>query len=385
MFTDGRTSRRHWTALCLIGTTEILLGCNTRRDNQDYQSVDRVEKKEDTKLLSTDEMQRIFLRVERTILRLYSRPLPLRLPNWIAFHSILMYGNNAYDQYILGTGDRNLSRLFEVVLQSQSTKMGPYVIRNKVPHCRRFGPYFSTEHHPGQFLHYFGMAGGRPDARIHVDGVPFNVQKLIDSCMIESHVSGELTYLILGLSHYIEPQRVWKNKFGDEMSIVYLAEKLLDRNEAFCIGTHRLAAFARVFASALRFADRPSEILRRKLSSKLEESIVLLKASQDADGSFAPPGASPGSTLDGYQRLFYGGHSLEWIFELDKQLAYEPWVVSAVGYVAEAIANTFDNTYDMLNAVGDTNSHFDFDGLAHAVSAIRRWRDIVSRSKTPAL
>lgn len=317
-------------------------------------------------------------KVNKVLDAVYAEKMPDRFPNWIAFHALLMYGDSAYkDHGNKKSIDDNLEKIFSVILNSDTSQNGPYVMRGGSPYPRHAGPYFYQEHHPNQFLTYFSMSGGTLDATITVDGAEYTFQNLLGRSLLESKPSGELAYTVLSYSHYLDTEKRWQNKFGESMSLAILLDKLLKTPEKTCLGTHRLAAFARTFSHQELRAAPEMKRLWPELQRQVHAALLGLKQNQRPDGGFLAPGITPGSSTRDHQDIYYGGHSLEWISFLDIEYARDDWVVCAVERLAQAIEATYQGTYFNMDGTGSVNSHFDFDGLAHAVSALRRWRDKV--------
>jgi hypothetical protein len=365
-------SRRHWLGLSSAIVTTHAVGCaesNPAPEPVGHMPPEVLERS------PPSDLQDARLEVSRALAKVYATPLPHRFPNWIAFHSLLMHGESAFAAYVTGEADENLRRIFGVILKSSTRELGPYVIRGDLPYPRHSGPYFSQEHHPGQFLNYFSMGGGSVDAVIEVDGAKYTVLHLLSRSMLEARPAGELAYLVLAYSYFLEPRRRWENKFGEEMSLALLLEVLLKTPEKTCLGTHRLAAMARTLSrEELRKDDAINE-LWPELERQVNQALAELKQSHRPDGGFVAPGLAAGSTSPRHQDIFYAGHSLEWMTLLDRNYERGSWFVKAIKTLASGVAHTCVTTFQSLDAIGDTTAHFDFDGLTHAVSALRRWHD----------
>jgi hypothetical protein len=369
----SQTVRVQWLTLCFALVT--CFGCGkTERAETSLRLTDDV----DVTALAhtpTKNTEQVLERVDELLAAVSSEKMPERFPNWIAFHALLMYGQSAYREYETGEADENLKRIFAVILNSDTSGNGPYLVRGGLPFPRHDGPYFSQEHHPNQFLTYFSMSGGTLDAPITVDGAKYTFLDLLDRSLLESRASGELAYTVLAFSHYLDTGKRWENKFGESMSLAVLLERLLKTPERTCLGTHRLGALARTLSRPELRADPNVERLWPELERQVHAALLDLKRSQRPDGGFHIPGAVPGTPTPEHQDIYYSGHSLEWITFLAPGYAPDDWVVLAVDRLRQAIEVTYQGTYRNMDTEGDEQSHFDFDGLSHATSALRRWRD----------
>ena len=231
------------------------------------------------------------------------------------------------------------------------------------------------EHHPDQFLNYFSMAGGTLNAALVVDGKEYTIRDVLDRSLLETKLTNELAYSVLTYSHYLEPGKRWKNKFGEEMSLAILLDKLLRTPEKTCLGTHRLGALARVYARKELKQDKEVAKLWDELERQILEALVRLKQSQRLDGAFEVPGQTPATQNDDFVDVYYTGHSLEWVVLLGNDYCRDDWVVRGFQRLSEAVEAVYRQTYRNLDATGNVQSHFDFDGLSHAVSAAICWKN----------
>lgn len=326
----------------------------------------------------SEQIDEVFQKVERVLNNLYAETLPQRFPNWIAFHAHLMFGESAYGDFTKEPGaNDNLKTIYAILLHSDTEHFGAYVLRSGSPYPRNSGPYFMQEHHPNQFLTYFSMGGGPLDGEIDIDGKVYNFQDLLDRSLLEARPSGELAYTVLAYSHYLEPRKRWLNKFDESVSLAILLERLLKTPETTCLGTHRIAAFARTLSHEDLRTDADIERLWPELQRQVYAELLFLKQNQRVDGGFRLPGTTAGTPSHNHRDVYYTGHSLEWITFLDGQYLCDEWIVHAIHRLAEAISATHLATYRNMDVAGTKEAHFDFDGLSHAVSALRRWHDLI--------
>jgi hypothetical protein len=317
-------------------------------------------------------------KVSKTLDMVYAEKLPEYLPNWIAFHAVLMYGKEAYPNQQSGNStNENLDRIFAILQNSDTQNNGAFGLRDGLPYPRHSGAYFMQEHHPDQFLHYFSMSGGALDASLTIDGKEYTFQNVLDRSLLEARTTNELAYTVLVYAKFLEPSKKWQNKFGETMSLAVLLEKLLKTPEQTCLGTHRISALARVYAHKEFLTDK--EIARHwsELERQVLEALVRLKQSQRSDGGFEPPGMTHGSPTQAHADIYYTGHCLEWITFFGKDYCRDDWVVRSADYLAGIAGVTYRQTYRNLEAAPTPEAHFDFDGLCHAVSALKRWNDRV--------
>lgn len=387
-----RGTDRLFAVLSLVAFTYALSGCTdaTTQVGVEFKITEELDMVALTHQ-SSEQTDEAFREVEHVLDKVYAQKLPERVPNWIAFHAHLMYGDSAYQEYAAREADENLGKIYSILLHSDTEELGPYVLRSGSPYPRKSGPYFMQEHHPNQFLTYFSMGGGVLDAEIDIDGEQYFVRDLLDRSLQEARPSGEMAYSVLAYSYYLEPGKRWSNKFDEPVSLAILLERLLKTPEPTCLGTHRIAAFARTLSREELRVDKDMERLWPELRRQVLAELLSLKENQRPDDALMLPGATAGTQSADHQDIYYTGHCLEWITFLDDEYLCDDWVVRAVRRLTAAIDATHAATYRNLDACTgcdhsagrcskqSVEAHFDFDGLSHAVSALRRWRDRIGR------
>ena len=322
------------------------------------------------------EIERVLQKVSRTLDLVYAERMPEYLPNWIAFHSVLMYGGQAWPDYRAGNNpSENLERIFTIIQNSDTQNDGAFGLRGGLPYPRYSGPYFMQEHHPDQFLFYFSMAGGALDAPLTIDGKEYTFQEVLDRSLLEARTTNELAFTVLAYTRFQEPGKKWQNKFGETVSLAVLLEKLLATPERTCLGTHRLGALASVYARKEFREDKEIARLWPELERQVLEALVRLKRSQRPDGGFEPP--EPLTWVQ-HGDIYYTGHSLEWVTFLGEHHCRDDWVVRGVDYLTGLVETTYRQKFRNLEASQTPEVHFDFGGLCHAMSALRRWRDCIA-------
>jgi len=325
----------------------------------------------------SDNIDATIQRVSRLLDQIYAERMPEYLPNWIAFHALIMYGEQAYPNWRDGIyTNENLELIFPIILVSETQELGSFTLRDGLPYPLWQGPYyFMQEHHPDQFLLYFAMAGGTLDAPLTIDGAEFTFHDLLERSLLDATTLNELAFTVAAYAMLLPPGKRWQNKFGETMSLAILLEKLLATPERTCLGTHRIGALAKVYARKELLADRDIARLWTELERQVLEALVQVKQSQRPDGSFEPPTRVPGSDI--LEDIYYTGHCLEWITFLGEDYCRDDWVVHAIDFLAGGVEATYRQTYRNLGAVRTPTAHFDFGGLSHAVSALKRWHDHV--------
>jgi len=148
--------------LLFLLTLVLIIGC---RQNTNHDS--NAELRQLVAHTPAENIDATLQKVSRTLDLIHAEPLPEYLPNWVAFHAVLKYGERGYQNQ---QNNENLMRIFPVLQVSETQELGSFTLRGGLPYPLYSGPYFMQEHHPDQFLHYFTMAGGTLDALLTIDG-----------------------------------------------------------------------------------------------------------------------------------------------------------------------------------------------------------------------
>jgi hypothetical protein len=193
--------------------------------------------------------------------------------------------------------------------------------------------------HQGQFLAILAQSRVVPDYPLVIEGQRRTIHDLIAYEQRSCVPQAELTFSLIGLSHYLPPGAQWQNEHGtwDLPRLVKeeLAQPVLG---AACGGTHRLMGFS----YAVRHREKhglPVDGQFLRAQKYLQDYIAYTLTLQNADGSFSTAWfEGPGDASDLDRRLETSGHTLEWLaFTLPPERLQEPPVVRAVEYLTDLL------------------------------------------------
>jgi hypothetical protein len=200
----------------------------------------------------------------------------------------------------------------------------------------RKGP--RVQGHHGQFLAILAQTHVMPDYPLEYNGRQFTVLDLVESEKLGCRAGTELTFKLIGLSHYQPTDAAWKSDDGADWSISRLIHEEIAQpilRTAPCGGTHRLMGLA--YALRRRTKEgRPIDGEFRRAEKYLNDYHAYAFHLQNADGSFSTSWfEGPGARPDVNRRLQTSGHILEWLtFSLPTEQLQEPQTVKAVDYLA---------------------------------------------------
>ena len=192
--------------------------------------------------------------------------------------------------------------------------------------------------HEGQFLAMLAQADVPAEQSIQINGQHYTVKDLIEYEKKGCRQNTELTFKLIGLSHYLSPGEVWRNANGQGWNVERLIYEELKQpiNGAACGGTHRLMG--------LSYAVKKQEENRQPLKGQwlraknfVAEYQKYAMNFQNEDGSFSTNWfetleAAP----DLKRRLYTTGHLVEWLaFSLPNEQLTDPRFLKALDYLVD--------------------------------------------------
>lgn len=202
----------------------------------------------------------------------------------------------------------------------------------------RKGPGYQG--HNGQFLFMLAMSRVKADYPIIVEGQTKSVADLVEFEKLSCEPNSELTFKLVGLSHYLNSDDTWKDREGRDWSIERLLKEEMAQPVvgACCGGAHRL--------TGLSYAVHRRKKEGKPLTGQWKRADAYVRDFQDytfrlqnSDGSFSTnwfEGRGNSGDLD--RKLNTSGHVLEWILlSLAKERLTEPQVLRAVTFINDLL------------------------------------------------
>lgn len=262
----------------------------------------------------------------------YQRPEDAALrSNWGVMHSMLSYGG---DTHILA-GGRHYNAV-SWLCRNNPCRGQKLMSIDDGEMSLRVGPGFQG--HEGQFLAMLAQVDVPTGYRIQIDRHTLNVRDLIQHEMKTCEEDTELTFKLIGLSHYLHPEATWRDERRHRWDFQKMIGEELRQPVvgAACGGTHRMMGFS--YALLRRQQENlPNtgewERARKYVDAYIDYTFGL----QNPDGSFSTDwfeqrGANP----DIERRLQTTGHILEWmIFSLPDDQLRDERIVKSVNYLAD--------------------------------------------------
>lgn len=267
-----------------------------------------------------------------------------KLRPWSIMHGLIAYGPRSLTlvngqpvnciEYLCANGAGDGMQILYLENGKLKTRLGPGV-----------------QGHEGQLLAILAQAGTPADHPLTVEGQQFTLQDLIEYEMRGCRSGTELTFKLIALAHYLEPDATWQNDAGETWNMERLireelAEPLI---EGACGGTHRLMALSfAVQQRVKRNLPLEGEWFRADAYVSAIQGIVFNKY-QNSDGSF--------STLffkarenhpDLNRRAYATGHIVEWLaYSLPMERLHDQRMTAAVDFLLDLMVTAPDHKVDV--------------------------------------
>jgi hypothetical protein len=255
---------------------------------------------------------------------------------WSMMHHILAWAADARN-YVGAPGTELVSTIGWICGNAPCERERLLVLANQRITPRN-GP--GLQGHEGQLLAMFAQARLSRLQPIRVQGQDFTIEDLISSEQATCRNSMELTFKLIGFSHYLAPEATWKDAQGSRWDFARLIDEEIRAPiiGAACGGTHRLMGLA----CAVRLARRHDlEIAEHWERAQKHVSAYQISAFhlQNADGSFSSDWFRRRATWGGLERkLKTTGHFTEWLaYSLPNDQLRRPEMARAIDFLCNAL------------------------------------------------
>ncbi|WP_145344058.1 hypothetical protein [Rosistilla ulvae] len=284
----------------------------------------------------TREVQTLRPHIARVLTDYHRRPENVsgRSP-WGTFHMMLPFGADANVQ-----SGRNLHNSIAWLCSNRpcrgqrlitTTKSGRIYVRQ--------GP--GLQGHQAQLLAMLAQVNVEATYPITTGRSRFTIEDLIRAEMADCRRGQELTFSLIGLSHYLPTDTHWRASDGSVWNFeTLLAEELAQPIVgAACGGTHRLMGLSYALRQR-RMEGLPIEGQWLRADAFIKDFVNYAWSLQNSDGSFSTnwfEGPQDNRELD--RKVQTTGHILEWlIFTADQDELQDPRFVRGVQFLTNAFS-----------------------------------------------
>ena len=205
--------------------------------------------------------------------------------------------------------------------------------------------------HSGQYLAMLAQCKVKSNSPMLIDGKSYTVADLIETEMATCKSRTELTFKLIGLSHYLRSNVSWRSQSGESWDIQRLIKEELANPVigAACGGTHRMMGFSyAVHIRQKRGEPIDGQWLRAK--TYVDDYHEYTLGMQNPDGSFSTNFfEGRGNSNDINETLRSTGHILEWLaFSLpEEQLRDDPRLIAAATFLVDLMLHNSQNSWEV--------------------------------------
>ncbi|TWU61060.1 hypothetical protein V7x_53720 [Crateriforma conspicua] len=196
--------------------------------------------------------------------------------------------------------------------------------------------------HDGQFLMTLGLSGVPDTYPLYASGKKYTVADLVQREAKSCKPGTELTFIMIGLLHYMSTDATWVSDDGQRWDFERLLAEELSQpivGQA-CGGTHRLMGFAHALRKR-RAEGLPITGQWRRADKFVQDFMAYTYKLQNRDGSFSTDwfsGREDNGDLD--RKIQTTGHMTEWLLTATPDHEIQnPRLLAAVRFLATEIGN----------------------------------------------
>ncbi|MGB7327722.1 MAG: hypothetical protein WBD31_22785 [Rubripirellula sp.] len=263
--------------------------------------------------------------------------------NWGMMHAIMVYG---IDTKVI-VGDKSYSTIAWIAGNNAcrgqcllASENGRIVVKSGV----------GLQGHQAQMLAVFSLCDVPEDYPLYADGDEYSMRDVIREEQLACKTGEELTFTLIGLSHYMDTDSSWKSADGQTWDFERLIREELSQPivGAACGGTHRLMGFAHALRKR-RSEGKPIEGQWKRAEKFTEDFVEYSYRLQNRDGSMSTDwfeGREDNDDTD--RKIQTTGHMVEWLLTLtpDSQLQ-NPRLVAAVRYLLTTMYKERDHDWSI--------------------------------------
>ncbi len=260
---------------------------------------------------------------------------------WAVMHTILPFGVETD----IVAGHRNVNaigwmcyngvcktqRMFQTTSTGFRTNVGPGV-----------------QGHEGQFLAVLAQSSVPRSFPMVIGKSRYTVSDLIRYEMVTCREKSELTFKLIGLSHYLSPKQTWRDERGHSWNLEKLVREELDQPVvgAACGGTHRLMGLSYALMMRRRY-EEPITGHWARADVYVKDFVQYAWTLQNPDGSFSTDWFEGRANEPNMERKVQTtGHILEWlIFTLPAEDLQDPRVAKSAEFLLSQVYDHRDKDW----------------------------------------
>jgi hypothetical protein len=261
-------------------------------------------------------------------------------------------------------------------------------LRNGRPHAEEG---VGVQGHPGQFMAILAQSRVSAQTPMRIDGKEFTLQDLIEEEKLDCRTGTELTFKLIGLTHYLPTDTIWKSRDGQSWSIPRLVQEEIKSpiRGAACGGTHRLYALTYAFKTREKRGE-PVVDEYQQAKDYIRQYHRYTWTLQNPDGSLSTAWfARRENRADIDRKIQTTGHMTEWlVFSLEDAELRSPRMIKSIDFLATTLLGAPKRDWS-IGPLGHTlHALVMYDERvfrpAEAAEEVARSRDRVATKPKPA-
>ena len=282
------------------------------------------------------EVQRLKPMIERNLQYFYDNPeIASGRSNWGMMHAIMVYGIDTR----LRAGNRNYSTIAWIA--GNNICRGQRLLTQDARGIKvKSG--VGLQGHQAQMLAIFSLCDVPATYPLYANDTRYSMQHVIEAEKLACKSGEELTFTLIGLSHYLDTDTAWIAADGQRWDFERLIREELSQPivGTACGGTHRLMGFAHALRKR-RHEGKPITGQWARAEHFLRDFISYTYTLQNRDGSMSTnwfEGRGDNGNLD--RKIQTTGHMVELLLTVtpDSQLQ-DPRLYNAVRFLAVSMHN----------------------------------------------
>ena len=292
----------------------------------------------------TSDVRRMQPTMRRCLQHYFDRPEQApRRSNWGMLHAIMVYG---VDTPILAGRQRYSAVAW---IAGNNICRGKRLLRDG-PSGIEAATGIGLQGHQAQALAVFALIGVPADYPLYAGRSKYSVEDLVQAEAAACRSGEELTFSLIGLSHYLDTDATWTGADGERWDFPRLIREELAQPivGVTCGGTHRLMGFAHALRQR-RIEGRPIEGQWLRAEMYIEDFVDYTYRLQNRDGSMSTnwfEGREDNGDLD--RKVQTTGHMVEFLLTVtpDSELQ-NPKLIAAVQFLLDAMDNGRDHDWSI--------------------------------------
>ncbi|MEO1614224.1 MAG: hypothetical protein AAFV88_00150 [Planctomycetota bacterium] len=305
--------------------------------------------------------------IERTLAYFYNRPeVANGRSNWGMMHAMMVFGSDTQ----IAVGRKRHSAIAWIA--GNNNCRGQRLLTHDASGIQAKSGV-GLQGHQGQFLAVLGMCEVPSDYPLYAGQIAYSVADLIEAEKLACEPAAELTFTLIGLSHYLDTDATWQAADGTRWDFERLIEEELKQPivGAACGGTHRLMGYAHALRKR-RAEGKPITGQWKRAEVYTQDFINYAYSLQNRDGSMSTDwfeGRAEKQDVD--RKIQTTGHIVEWLLTVtpDDQLQNRR-LQAAVGFLTRSLASELDREW----AIGPKG---------HALRSLAMFHQRVFKAGTP--